>query len=87
MPLPQAEVGRGFSRKQGNIHTGSYRYGFNGMEKDNDIAEVNGSHLAFAFREYDTRLCRFFVVDPLSKKYPIYSGLGRLYLRLKDYPN
>jgi len=43
--------------------TGSYRYGFNGMEKDNDVAG-EGSVYTTEFRMYDARLGRWFSVDP-----------------------
>ncbi|OFY82815.1 MAG: hypothetical protein A3F72_01650 [Bacteroidetes bacterium RIFCSPLOWO2_12_FULL_35_15] len=57
-PMP----GRTFSAE-------SYRYGFNGQEKDDEISG-SGNMLAFTFREYDARLGRFFAVDPLTQSYP-----------------
>ena len=51
------------------FNSGNYRYGFNGQEKDDEVVG-NGNMLAFEFREYDSRLARFFAVDPLTKKYP-----------------
>jgi RHS repeat-associated protein len=45
----------------------SYRYGFNGKEKDNSTTE--GSY-DFGARIYDSRLGRWLSVDPLQKKYP-----------------
>jgi len=50
-----------------------YNYGFNGQEKDNEITGTTGSHLAFEFREYDSRVGRFFAVDPLTSKYPYWT--------------
>ena len=50
-----------------------YRYGFNGQEKDDDICNVSGSNLAFEFREYNSQICRFFAVDPLTEKYPYWA--------------
>ncbi|MBU1720944.1 MAG: hypothetical protein KKA07_17900, partial [Bacteroidetes bacterium] len=47
-----------------------YRYGFNGQEKDDEITGVVGSHLNFKYRMYDSRIGRFFAVDPLTAKYP-----------------
>jgi RHS repeat-associated protein len=47
----------------------SYRYGFNGQEKDNEIKGV-GNSLDFKFRAYDSRLGRFMSFDPLAKSYP-----------------
>jgi len=52
-----------------SFNSGDYKYGMNGQEKDDEIVG-SGNMLAFEFREYDTRLGRFFAVDPLSKKYP-----------------
>lgn len=48
---------------------GSYRYGFNGKEKSD---EINGSGVDYdyGFRIYDTRVSRFLSVDPLTNKYP-----------------
>jgi len=48
---------------------GSYRFGFNGQEKDDEIAGA-GNYNNFKFRMEDNRLCRFFAIDPLSDKYP-----------------
>ncbi len=47
--------------------SGIYRYGFNNQEKE---TEINESVVRFEFRQYDTRLGRFFSIDPLTKKYP-----------------
>jgi len=46
-----------------------YRYGFQGQEKDNEIKGV-GNSINYKFRMYDTRVGRFFAVDPLTAKYP-----------------
>jgi len=45
----------------------NYRFGFNGMEKDDDIAQGD---LDFGARIYDSRLGRWLSVDPLQEKYP-----------------
>ncbi|MBC7388118.1 MAG: hypothetical protein H7329_02810 [Opitutaceae bacterium] len=55
--------GRGYN-------AGSYRYGFNGKEDDNDI--TNGGQ-DYGMRIYDKRLGKFLSVDPLTKKYPWYT--------------
>jgi RHS repeat-associated protein len=49
--------------------TGDYRYGFNGMEKDDEI-KGDGNSLNYEFRMHDPRIGRFFAVDPLAAKYP-----------------
>ncbi|MBI1222589.1 MAG: hypothetical protein GC180_08305 [Bacteroidetes bacterium] len=46
-----------------------YRYGFNGMEKDNERSGV-GNTVSFKFRIHDTRLGRFLSVDPIAREYP-----------------
>lgn len=48
---------------------GDYRFGFNGMEKDDDIDGVSGSKLDFGARIYDSRIGKFLSIDPLYKKY------------------
>ena len=49
----------------------SYRFGFNGQEKDDEIHNVTGSMLNYKYRMYDSRIARFFAVDPLSSDYPM----------------
>jgi RHS repeat-associated protein len=48
---------------------GSYRYGFNGKENDNEVKGVGNSQ-DYGLRIYDTRLGKFLSVDPLSASYP-----------------
>ena len=55
--------GRNFSREK-------YRYGFNGKEKDKDVA---ASDYDFGARIYDGRIGRWLSVDPLQAKYPGFS--------------
>ena len=47
----------------------SYRYGFQGQEKDDEI-KGEGNSLNFKYRMYDNRVGRFFATDPLEAKYP-----------------
>lgn len=49
-----------------------YRYGFQGEEKDDEI-KGSGNSVSFKYRMQDSRLGRFFSVDPLASKYPHYS--------------
>ena len=49
-----------------------YRYGFNGMEKDEEV-KGGGNSINYKYRMHDPRLGRFFAEDPLSAKYPFYS--------------
>ncbi len=51
----------------------SYRYGFQGQEKDDEVKDIPGSSINFTFRMYDSRIGRFFAVDPLTSDYPFYS--------------
>lgn len=46
-----------------------YRFGFNGQEEANEIAGV-GNNLDFKFRGYDSRIGRFWSIDPMVKSFP-----------------
>jgi len=50
-----------------------YRFGFNGMLKDNEWAGM-GTHLDFGARIYDSRVGRFMSIDPFMSMYPFYSS-------------
>ncbi len=47
----------------------SYRYGFNGMEKDDEV-KGEGNSLDFGARMYDPRIGRWFKTDKAELKYP-----------------
>ena len=49
----------------------SYRYGFNGMEKDDEWKA--GAVYDYGFRIYDARIAKFLSVDPLTSSYPWYT--------------
>ena len=49
-----------------------YRFGFQGQEGDDEV-KGRGNSINYKFRMHDTRLGRFFSVDPLISKYPNYS--------------
>lgn len=51
------------------IASEDYRYGFQSQERDDEI-KGSGNSLNYEYRMHDTRLGRFFVVDPLTTKYP-----------------
>ena len=77
MPMP----GRQYS-------TGSYRFGFNGMEKD-DETRGSGNDYATHFRHYDPRLGRWMSVDPEEKGHEFessYCGLDNNPISIVD-PN
>jgi RHS repeat-associated protein len=50
----------------------SYRYGFQGQEKDDEI-KGEGNAVNYKYRMHDPRLGRFFATDPLEIQYPFYS--------------
>ena len=50
----------------------SYRYGFQGQEKDDEL-KGEGNSLNYTFRMHDPRVGRFFVADPLASQYAFYS--------------
>ena len=50
----------------------SYRYGFNGKEKDDEVCG-NGNQYDYGFRIYNPRLGKFLSADPLMKSYPWYT--------------
>jgi RHS repeat-associated protein len=54
------------------MSSGSYRYGFNGKELDNEPSGT-GNQYDYGFRIYNPRLGRFFSVDPLMQSYPYFS--------------
>lgn len=53
-------------------NSADYRYGFNGMEKDDEI-KGNGNSYDFGSRLYDPRIGRWVSPDPAEKKYPSFS--------------
>jgi RHS repeat-associated protein len=49
----------------------TYRYGFNnGSEKDDEIVGLSGAHFTTKYREGDTRLLRWWSVDPKADLQP-----------------
>ncbi len=50
-----------------------YRYGFNGMENDDEVNKGSGNSIDFGARMYDPRIGRWFAVDPLAAKFPAYT--------------
>lgn len=51
------------------FNSGSYRYGYHGAEKTDEISG-NGNHYDYPERGYDPRLVRWWSVDKYSTKYP-----------------
>jgi len=52
-----------------NMQNGKYRYGFNGMERDDEV-KGSGNSLDFGARIFDPRLGRWLSTDPLEEKFP-----------------
>ena len=50
-------------------YMGGYRYFFNGQEGDDEVLGEGALH-AFEYRMHDTRIGRFWSVDPLAGKFP-----------------
>src|SRR5690606_26380244 len=48
------------------VKAGGYRYGFNGMEKDDEVSGQGNSYTA-EFWQYDSRLGRRWNIDPVIK--------------------
>ena len=65
-----------------NYSTNSYRYGFQGQEKDDEV-KGSGNSINYKYRMHDPRVGRFFAVDPLFKDYPSYSSYSPLILVCK----
>ncbi len=51
----------------------SYRYGFNGKEKDESGEWGDLTHYDYGFRIYNPGIARFLSVDPLTASYPWYT--------------
>lgn len=82
--IQQASMYYPFGSLQPNRHhvgPEDYRYGFNGMEKDNEI-KGNANSLDFGARVYDPRVGRWLSVDPLYNLQPGWST----YKFAKDNP-
>ena len=59
----------GFPMPGRSFDKGGYRYFFNGQEADNEVLGEGALH-AFEYRMNDTRIGRFWSVDPLAGKFP-----------------
>ena len=59
----------GMSMPERSFTANSYRFGFNGKEKDDEV-KGSSNQIDYGQRGYDSRLGRFLSVDPLFKEYP-----------------
>ena len=57
----------------------NYRYGFNGMEKDDEWSNASGMSLDFGARLYDSRLGRWRSTDPMQYYQPEESPYKAMY--------
>ncbi len=58
----------------GDTESPAYRYSYNGMEKDDEIKNIEGSSYDFGARMYDSRVGRFLSLDVYSKNICWQSG-------------
>ena len=56
-----------------NFSSNSYRHGFNGMEKDDEMHGATGTSYDFGARLYDPRVGRWLSLDPDRGRYPSHS--------------
>jgi RHS repeat-associated protein len=63
-----SDDGEGSNGEENSFLNGTYRYGFNGKENDNEVKET-GNQQDYGMRIYDPRLGRFLSVDPLTKSF------------------
>ena len=64
----------------------TYRYGFNGKEKDDEL-KGNGNSYDFGARMLDTRVGRWLSIDPLAEKFPDvspYNAMGNNPINMVD---
>jgi RHS repeat-associated protein len=60
------------NNRHGSVDSDSYRYGFQGQERDDEV-KGEGNSYNYKYRMHDVRLGRFFAVDPLTTKYAYYT--------------
>ena len=53
-----------------NYSSSSYRFGFQGQEKDDEVHGATGTSYAFEYRIHDPRIGRFLSIDPLAGQFP-----------------
>lgn len=65
----------------------SYRFGFNGMERDDEV-KGQGNSYDFKFRIYDSRIAKFLSVDSIASSIPYYTTYqfaGNSPIKYKDF--
>ena len=64
-------IGKRVEDKKGSA--GSYRYGFNGKEKDADGEWGGNTHYDYGARIYNPAIGKFLSIDPLTREFPDYT--------------
>ena len=67
--LRQNTIFIGFFGGDEALFAAPHRFSFNGQERDDEVSG-EGNSLSFKYRVEDSRLGRFFSVDPLYRSYP-----------------
>ncbi len=68
----------GMNQPERNYSAPSYRFGYNGMEKDNE-QKGEGNSYTTTFRQYDPRSGRWLSMDPKNQKSPSQSPYSSFY--------
>src|SRR5690606_36398635 len=56
-----------------NVQDSTYRYWFNGKERDSNGEWGSKGHYDYGFRIYNPSIAKFLSVDPLTTSYPWYT--------------
>ena len=70
------------------FNAGEYRFAFQSQESDDEIFGSHSSFLNFTYRGYDSRIGRFWSIDPLFSKYPYwtpYAFSGNIVIHAHEY--
>jgi RHS repeat-associated protein len=68
-PFGMQMSARTFTNTDAIFADGGHRYGFNGMEKDDEI-KGDGNSLNYGNRLYSPRIAKFFKLDPFTARFP-----------------
>lgn len=68
-PVCPAPFGVELDQRHGAEAGANYRYGMNGMEKDDEVKGAGNSYTS-EFRQYDPRIGRWLTLDPLMVDFP-----------------
>ncbi len=70
-----------------NSSDDNYRYGFNGMEMDDEVRDSKGTSYTTEFRQYDPRVGRWLSIDPVThhqySPYSVEKQVAIIYLGTK----